>query len=152
MVPPGSKEKGFTLTELLVSVGVLFVLVLLLEFLFPVISTPLQKTSSVSYVNCLRQIHIATMSMANDGVENKDPGLGWPGDLKANGRIKTLGDFVYLLVKNDYLKAGDLKVFAAKGTNVYQGDFKNGTLIPAFDEKYSGAKVYLVKDADISQT
>ena len=150
MAPPGSKEKGFTVTEVLVAVVVFFVLFVLLGLY--VSRNSLIRSSKFSFINSLRQIHIATMSMANDGAANKDISLGWPGDLKANGRIKTLGDFVTLLVKNEYLKAGDLHIFSAINIKPYRGELCGDVLVPAFDGKYSGAKVYLVRDGDAGDT
>ncbi|MDD5349357.1 MAG: hypothetical protein PHQ12_04015 [Chthoniobacteraceae bacterium] len=144
---------GFTVTELLVLLSVIAILV---SLAMPAITDHGQPGVLISGVNNARQIHLAAMSMATDGVENKDPGLGWPGDLKANGRIATLSDYVNVLVRNDYLKLGDLKVFSAAGINAYPGGTltsgSNGVLSPAFTEGHSAFKVFLAKDKDPSNT
>ena len=98
---------------------------------------------------------MATLAMAYDGVTNKDSSLGWPGDLKAKGRIATLGDYVNLLVCNGYLNPGDLKIFSAPGCKAYKGALSsgsNGVLVPAFTDEDSALKVYLVKESDSSNT
>lgn len=104
------------------------------------------------------------MSMAADGVSSKNPALGWPGDLKANGRITTVADFVNVLVRNDYFKPDDLVFFSNTGFKSffpntgykpYRGVLSsgsNGVLVPAFTEENCAFKVYLVKDADSSNT
>jgi len=95
------------------------------------------------------------MAMAIDGATNKDPSLGWPGDLNVKGYIANLSDYVNRLVRNDYLKAGDLKVFSGLGYKVYKGSLSsgsNGVLVPAFAEENCAWKIYLVKDADPSMT
>lgn len=102
-----------------------------------------------------RQIQMATMSMATDGIANDDPSLGWPGDLKATGRIASVSDYVNLLVRKDYLSSSDLKVLACAGTKPYQGMFSsgsNGVLVPAFTEENNAFKVFLVKKDDSDDT
>ena len=145
--------QGFTLVELLVLLTVIAVLVGLA--IVPV-EPVLVKGQLVSSMSNARQIYIATFNMANDGVANKDLGLGWPGDLKARGRIATFEDYVNVLVRNDYLKPGDLKMFSAPGTKAYRGGTlssgSNGVLTPAFTEEYNAFKVYLVKGDDPGDT
>ena len=60
-----------------------------------------------------------------------------------------------VLVRNDYLKPGDLKIFALIGYKSYEGSLSsgsNGVLVPPFAEENCAFKVYLVKDADSSNT
>lgn len=93
--------------------------------------------------------------MAIDGITNKDPSLGWPGDLKAKGHIATLGDYANVLVRGGYLKPGDLKIFSGPGFKPYKGTLSsgsNGVLIPAFKDENSAFKVYLVKESDSANT
>ncbi len=92
------------------------------------------------------------MQMAMDGETNKDPSLGWPGDLKAKGIITNLSDFVTLLVRKGYLKANDLRIFAGPGYKPYKGTLSNGVLVPPFTEENCEYKVYLVKDSDPANT
>ena len=91
------------------------------------------------------------MQMAVDGETNKDPSLGWPGDLKAAGRIANLSDYVTLLVREGYLNADDLKIFSGPGYKPYKGTLSsgsNGVLVPAFTDENCAYKVYLVKKDD----
>lgn len=96
------------------------------------------------------------MSMVTDGNAKGDPSLGWPGDLKAKGRITTLADYVNILVRGGYLKPNDLHIFSGAGYEAYKGTLtsgSNGVLSPAFeDEKNCAFKIFLVKEADSSNT
>lgn len=154
MASPERMEKGITLLELVIVIAV----VLILVSLSPVVTCGPAPGSGalIQAVNHARQIHLAVMCMAEDGRNNADPELGWPGDLKAKGQIATAPDFVNRLVKYDYLKAGDLKVFAAAGVTVYPNSpsttGSNGPLKPPFEEKYNAFKIFLIKDKDASET
>ncbi|MDD5349358.1 MAG: type II secretion system protein [Chthoniobacteraceae bacterium] len=144
---------GMTLVELVVILALIFILV---SLSFPTQHTGLVKGQLIQAMSNERQIHMAAMSMATDGAANFDASLGWPGDLKANGRIATLSDYVNLLVRNDYLKPGDLKVFSAAGIKAYPNgkltSGSNGVLSPAFTEENSAFKVFLAKDKDPAET
>ena len=145
--------QGFNITELLV---LLTVLAVLASLLVPYFTGNYVKSTLISTISETRQIHIAAMSMATDGEASKDEGLGWPGDLKANGRIATVSDYVNILVRYDYLKPGDLKVFACAGMTPYPGGTltsgSNGVLKPPFEEKYNAFKIFLVKEKDAPDT
>ncbi len=142
------KIQGFTLTELLVTIAVIFVLFVLLGGTGTHCGSSLIKGQLIQAVNNARQIHIATLSMVNDGQANENTALGWPGDLKAHGKIQNIQDFVAILVKEDYLRPSDLKVFAAAGIQYYTPSDPNGTYTPPFEDKNSAFKVYLIrKDA-----
>jgi type II secretory pathway pseudopilin PulG len=148
-----SPVRGFSFAELLILLAILAILGSLLVPYYSHLSAREHLSSSICNA---RQIHIAAMSMASDGAANKDPGLGWPGDLKANGKIATVQDYVNALVHNDYLKPGDLKIFSAAGMDAYPGGTltsgSNGILVPRFEEKNTIFKVFLVKDEDPAPT
>ena len=115
----------------------------------------LVRNALLTCMNSARCIFLAAFSMAADGEATKAPGLGWPGDLKAAGRIANLSDYVTLLVRNGYLQPGDLKIFAGPGFKPYQGRLtsgSNGVLDPPFTEENCAYKVYLVKKEDPSGT
>jgi len=99
-----------------------------------------------------RQIYLSTFQMATDGLTAKNPALGWPGDLKANGAIATVADFANLLTRNGYLQSNDLKVFGGPGFPAYKGELKNGVLDPPFEEKNCIFKIFLVRENDPSNT
>ena len=95
------------------------------------------------------------MSMATDGFNTQNPALGWPGDLKETGHIATLADYVNVLVRNDYLNSGDLRIFSGFGYKAYAGTLRsgsNGVLVPAFTDENCALKVYLVKKDDLADT
>ena len=123
----------------------------------PAVTSALVKGQLIQAMSNARQIHLATMSMATDGATNSDSTLGWPGDLKDNSQISVGTDFVSRLVAYDYLKAGDLKVFATAGITAYNG---TGTLtgsgtsakLSDFKDTNNAYKIYLVRDSDASNT
>jgi hypothetical protein len=63
---------------------------------------------------------------------------------------------VNVLVRRDYLRPSDLKVFSVPGVAAYPGGTLspggNGGLVPPFEEKNSAFKVFLVKEKDPSPT
>lgn len=141
--------KGFTLVELLVVISIIAVLA---SLAVPAVTSAIVKGQLIQAVNNARQIHIATMSMANDGAANSDTTLGWPGDTG----VQALSDFANTLVNYDYLQANDLKVFAAAGIAAYSGSFSStsgsGTLSPTFSGSNSAFFVYKISDSDPGTT
>lgn len=155
MAPPTRSAQALSLVELLVVIAVIFVLAILFG-LTPGHSNALHKGQLIQALSNGRQIHQATMTMAIDGANNADPSLGWPGDLKARGRIASVEDYVNVLVRNDYFKAGDLKIFATAGIKAYPGGTlssgSNGVITPAFAEENNAYKVFLVNKDDSANT
>jgi len=156
MAAPTRLERGFTLVELLVAIALIAILMLWI-FSRGCLTSTIVKGQLMACLNNAHQIHIAAEAMATDGVANKDSLLGWPGDLKENGHITTVEDFVNVLVRNEYLCRGDLKVFTAAGCKAYpcnssSSSDRNRTLVPPFAEEYNAYKVYLVKKNDPADT
>jgi prepilin-type N-terminal cleavage/methylation domain-containing protein len=151
------KLAAFTLVEMLVVISIIAVIAALA---FPAISGALVRSQMTQAVSNARQIYLATFSMVNDGSTTGDARYGWPGDLATSTDptvvVTTVSDFVQRLVDHDYLKSGDLKVFATSGITPWNGKYtapadakSKGALIPAFDATQNSAfKVYKVTDKD----
>jgi len=107
-----SQRRGFTLIELLV---VISIIALLASLAVPAVLGGLVRAQLTQALSNARQIYISAQTMALDRVSTGDAALGWPGDLKTSGTIANTTDYVESLVNNDYLKEGDLKVFATSG-------------------------------------
>lgn len=145
--------KGFTLIELLVVISIIAVLA---SLAVPAVTNALVKGQLIQAMSNARQIQVATMSMANDGSTNSDSTLAWPGDLKDNSiGSGSVADFAARLAGYDYLKPGDLKVFATVGMKAYTSGSatvsgSTATLSPTFAANNSGFNVHCVRDNDAS--
>ena len=130
-------------------------------FALPAITGALTRGQLAQAVNNARQVYLATFLMTTDGSQTGDARYGWPGDLVANTTdptvtITTVADFVQRLVDNDYLKSGDLKVFAAPGVTPWVGNCTkpvDATSKGSFSPPFSGLtncafKIYTVTDKD----
>jgi len=150
---------AFTLVEMLVVIAIIATIA---AFALPAITGALTKAQLTQSVSNARQIYLATFQMATDGTQTGDAKYGWPGDLAASTDatvgITSVSDFVTRLVDNDYLKAGDLKVFAAPGITPWNGIYtkpvdanSKGSFAPRFDGTTNCAfKIYKVTDKDPS--
>src|SRR5947208_14601853 len=105
---------AFTLVEMLVVIAIIATIA---AFALPAITGALVRGQLAQAVSNARQVHLATFAMTTDGTQTGDAKYAWPGDLAksttAGVKITNVSDFITRLVDNDYLKAGDLKVFAA---------------------------------------
>jgi len=119
---------AFTLIELLVVISIIAILA---SLTIPAIIGALTKGQMTQALSNERQIYLATFSMSTDRISTGDASIGWPGDLAtASGNtaaVTTVTEFVETLVQNNYLKAGDLKIFAAAGVTPFTGTFTSGT-------------------------
>jgi len=149
---------AFTLVEMLVVIAIIATIA---SFALPAITGALTRSQLAQAVNNERQIYLSTFAMTTDGTQTGDAKYGWPGDLAANTTdatvtITTVADFVGRLVDNDYLKPGDLKVFAAPGITPWNGIYtkpadatSKGTFSPLFNGDTNCAfKIYKVTDKD----
>jgi prepilin-type N-terminal cleavage/methylation domain-containing protein len=150
---------AFTLIEMLVVIAIIATIA---AFALPAITGAMTRGQLAQAVSNARQIHLATFAMTTDGTQTGDAKYQWPGDLAANTTdptvtVTTVLDFVTRLVDNDYLKAGDLKVFATTGVTPWNGTYtkpadanSKGTFTnPAFDgDKNCAFKIYLVTEKD----
>src|SRR5436189_5185738 len=97
------KTKAFTLIELLVVIAIIAALA---AFAVPALTSALTRGQMTGTLNNARQFYLAGYQMALDGSSNSDPTLSWPGDDQNSSLDMKL--YCAKLVKNDYLKAGDL--------------------------------------------
>lgn len=93
-------QPGLTLIETLVATGIA---VVLLSIAITGIPAATSKTQMLQCLSNMKQLHLATLSMALDSATTGNTNVGWPGD--------TGGTFSYWsvsLVKNGYLRQDDL--------------------------------------------
>lgn len=140
---------AFTLIELLVVISIIAILA---SLAIPAITGALVRGQLTQALSNAKQIHLATFNMSNDAQTTGDASIGWPGTLYASGTIRDLRGFVSTLVGGDYLKAGDLKIFAAAGVQPFVPVTVGGTDVSTFDATTSNCafKVFLVTDQDDS--
>ena len=141
-----NSSAAFTLIEMLVVIAIIAVLA---AFAVPALTQALTKGQMTGTMNNARQLYLAGFQMATDGATNSDPNLSWPGD---DAAVTTLQAYCEKLVRNDYLKGGDLqKILNAPGTNctvaVSAADPPDVTLTGT-----SALKVYRVTGTDASNT
>ncbi|MEP6602921.1 MAG: type II secretion system protein [Spartobacteria bacterium] len=154
-------SSAFTLIEMLVVIAIIATIA---AFALPAITGALTRGQLTQAVSNARQVHLATFSMATDGTQTGNAKYGWPGDLAASAdptiTITTVPQFVQRLVDNDYLKPGDLKVFAASGITPWNGTYNAppdantpGTLNPAFNGTTNCAfKIYKVRESEAADS
>src|SRR5882762_7321128 len=107
-------QSAFTLIEMLVVISIIAILA---AFAVPALTSALTRGQLTGTMNNARQVFLAGQQMALDGTANSDPSLGWPGDV--NPAVGTVSAYVDLLVKNNYLQAGDVqKLFTAPSAAV----------------------------------
>jgi len=140
--------RGITLVELLV---VLFVLFVLASLAIPCCTPALVKGQMTQSLSNEKQIHLATFNMANDRITDKNSAIGWPGDLVASGTMACkVTDFVKVLVKNDYLKPGDLKIFASAGIKLFTDSDANNFSATPGPGNNCAFTVFCVQESDAS--
>ena len=152
---------AFTLVEMLVVIAIIATIA---AFALPAITGALTRGQLAQAVSNARQVHLATFAMTTDGTQTGDAKYAWPGDLAASAdatvKITSVADFVTRLVDNDYLKAGDLKVFAAPGITPWVGTYTkpaDATSSGSFSPQFTGTtncafKIYKVTDKDPGNT
>jgi prepilin-type N-terminal cleavage/methylation domain-containing protein len=142
---------GFTLIELLVVIAIIATIA---AFAVPALTSALTKGQMTGTMNNARQLYLAGYQMALDGSSNSDPTLTWPGD-DQNAALD-LKTYCAKLIKNDYLKPGDLtKLLSAPGsacTVTATGPDASGDYTVTYAAGTPALKVYKVKDADAANT
>lgn len=137
----GRRESAFTWTELLVIVAVVTVLFFLA---LPKLVTGgnMVKGQMTQTLSNMRQLQLATQTMALDGETQKNPALGWPGDIGG-----TFTNWARQLVPA-YLATNDFcKLSSAPGVRVPNGAIPGGDRVAfrvyAVDKSSSDATVFL---------
>lgn len=147
-----TSSDGFTLIELLVVIAIIAALA---AFAVPALTSALTRGQMTGTLNNARQFYLAGYQMALDGSSNSDPTLTWPGD-DQNAATLTLKTYSAKLIKNDYLKPGDLtKLLSAPGaacTVTATTDSSTGDVTVTYASGTPALKVYKVKDADAANT
>jgi prepilin-type N-terminal cleavage/methylation domain-containing protein len=146
-----NRRAGFTLIELLVVIAIIAALA---AFAVPALTSALTRGQMTGTLNNVRQFYLAGYQMALDGSSNSDPTLSWPGDDQNSALDMKL--YCAKLIKNDYLKAGDLtKLLSAPGnacTVTATTDATTGDVTVTYASGTPAIKVYKVKDADAANT
>ena len=94
---------------------VIAIIAVLAAFAVPALTSALARGQMTGTMNNARQLYLASFQMATDGATNSDANLSWPGD---DAAVTSLQAYCEKLVRNDYLKGGDLqKILNAPGTN-----------------------------------
>jgi len=145
-------SSAFTLIELVV---VIAIIASLAAFAMPALTNALTRGQMTGSLNNVRQFYLAGYQMALDGASNSDPNLSWPGD-DPNVATLTVASYSAKLIKNDYLKPGDLtKLLTAPGaacTVTATGPDPNGDYTVTYASGTPALKVYKVHDADSANT
>lgn len=141
-----SNRHGFTRTELVVALAVVGVLAVLA---IPAMPGGLVKGKFTSTLSNEKQIWVATSNMADDGISTENKSIGWPGDLVASGTMQCKAtDFVKVLIKNNYLKAGDLKIFSAQGVMPFKGSNVNKFSATPGPNNNCAFTIYCIQQSD----
>jgi prepilin-type N-terminal cleavage/methylation domain-containing protein len=141
-----TSSPAFTLIEMLVVIAIIAVLA---AFAVPALTQALTRGQLTGTMNNARQLYLASFQMATDGATNSDPNLSWPGD---DPTITTLQAYCEKLVRNDYLKGGDLqKILNAPGSNC-NVTVSTDTPPSVTLAGTSALKVYRVTSTDASNT
>ncbi|CAN5594304.1 hypothetical protein BH18VER1_BH18VER1_04660 [soil metagenome] len=139
---------AFTLIELLVVISIIAILAALAV---PALTSALTKGQMTGTMNNARQLYLAGFQMATDGATNSDPNYSWPGDQATPP--SNLAAYCTMLVKNDYLKSGDLqKILNAPGATCTVTTTGTGDTTAVSLSGNSALKVYLVQDVNPSNT
>jgi prepilin-type N-terminal cleavage/methylation domain-containing protein len=106
--------RGFTWIELIVVIAIISVLAILA--LPAIFATPDRGGQGTQMLGNMRQLHLATQTVALDGTTTGDTNLGWPGDTGG-----TFTNWAKQLVP-DYLTTNDFcKLLSAPGKRVPSG-------------------------------
>ncbi|MDE1170289.1 MAG: type II secretion system protein [Verrucomicrobium sp.] len=101
---------AFTLIELLVVISIIAILA---SLALPALDNARTQAQGVQIVSNARQVYIAMQAASSDAAQSGLGGIGFPAD--AGPQTTPTAYFQNVLIANDYLKAGDLRVLSAPG-------------------------------------
>ena len=139
-----TRENSNGLTRLEVAVTILIVGVLALS-IKPEAPSCLLHGTLTQTLNNQRQLYIAAFSMATDYGTEKNPQLGWPGDLalRKENPVLTVSQYINRLVAYEYLKKEDMaKVLHAPGITPWD------TVKELNADRNCPFKIYRTRDED----
>ena len=127
-------QAGITWVEVLVIIGILFVL---WSMALPLVSSLLTKAQMTKSLENMKTLHLVAQEMEMDGSKTGNTNLGWPGDTGGS-----FSNWASQIVKGGYLTTNDLcKMLSAAGCIVPSGK------IPPMNE--TAVRVYAVtKDSE----
>ncbi len=124
------KQAGITLVELLVVLGIIFVL---WSLAIPRVTITMEPGRMTQALSNLKQLHLVAQQMALDAETTGNTNLGWPGDLGGS-----FTNWTAQIVKDGYLTANDLcKLLSGPGVVVPPGK------LPSMNE--TAVRVYAVR-------
>lgn len=133
-----TRSLAFTLIELLVVISIIGILAALA---LPAITSALVKGQMTQTLSNMKQLHLATQSMALDGVTTGDTNLAWPGSQASVSWATWAGAIV-----PSYLSQNDFsKLLSAPGVT-------RGATVTATTVSPKAVKVYGVTEENTSDT
>ena len=129
------RKTPYTWTEIIVASSVLVVLLLGIGIF---ILTRTQHSTGDNMLSRMKQLHLATQTMALDGVTTGDTNLAWPGT--RDGTFTTwVNNIVPYLGTNDFCRL----LSGLKGTMVFPTENTNSILVYGVTEEQDGSYVFL---------
>jgi hypothetical protein len=140
--PPGAN--AFTLTEALIALCVLVALGATLNFFIKSRSIPVhgRQVSTTQMLSHMKQLHLATQSMALDGTTTGDTNLNWPGNVGGTFSNWATNISPAYLSEQDFRKLMSSSI-RADLRGPFPSENTNGVLVYQVREESDGSVVFL---------